>query len=68
MAVPDAEAAPPVDFNPSAVHQALDAAENEFHQLFDGHVPDEVHRFGAFLSTVRMIVDQAADSASKEQQ
>lgn len=65
MAVPDAEAAPLVDFDPSAVHEALTTAENEFHQRFDGHVPDEVHRFGAFLSTVRSIVDQAADRAGK---
>lgn len=58
-------AAPAAGFDPSAIHAALDAAETAYHALFDGHVPDEVHRFGAFLSTVRSIVDQAADRAGK---
>ena len=48
------------------VHQALDTAEEAYHSLFDGHVPDQPPRFAAFLGTVRMIVDQSADSASKE--
>lgn len=61
--VPETAAAP---FDPSEIHKALDQAEALYHSTFAGHVADEVHRFGAFLSTVRMIVDQSADSASKE--
>lgn len=50
----------------SDIHGLLDQAEQTYHAKFEGHVPDEHHRFDAFLSTVRMIVDQSADSASKE--
>ena len=56
----------PAVANVAAVHKALDGAENEYHRLFKGRIADEVHRFEQFLNTVRMIVDQSADSASKE--
>lgn len=59
-------AAPAAPFDTSTVHQALDDASTAYHTAFDGHIPDEIHRFDAFISTVRMIVDQSADSASKE--
>ncbi len=52
-------------FDPAPIHAALNEAEKQYHEMFAGHVPDEVHRFDAFLATVRMIVDQSADSASK---
>lgn len=53
-------------FDVAAIHDLLDKAESKYQSIFKGHVPDEVHRFGQFLNTVRMIVDQSADSASKE--
>ena len=59
------EAAGAAVFDVSAVHKALDAAEKAYHGLFNGRVADEVARFDAFLSTVRMIADQSADRASK---
>jgi hypothetical protein len=49
----------------SGVHALLDQAEQAYHALFDGHVADEVARFGPFLNTVRMIVDQSADRVGK---
>ncbi|HWF25156.1 MAG TPA: hypothetical protein VG275_06905 [Solirubrobacteraceae bacterium] len=58
--------APAGSFDTAAVHDALTVAEDAYQAVFAGHVPDEVHRFGQFLQTVRMIVDQSADSASKE--
>ena len=57
---------PKAEHDVTPVHKALDTAEAEYHRLFEGKVPDEVHRFEAFLATVRMIVDQSADSAGKE--
>ena len=53
-------------FDVAPIHELLAQVERQYHALFDGCVPDEVHRFDAFLSTVRMIVDQSADSAGKE--
>lgn len=64
--VPAAAPAEAAAFDVSPVHAALDQAEETYHSLFDGKVPDEHHRFKAFLSTVRMIVDQSADTATKE--
>lgn len=55
-----------MSYDTQPIHKALTTAEQKYHDLFDGHVPDEVHRFDAFIATVRMIVDQSADSASKE--
>lgn len=60
---PEQTAAPQVDV--SAIHSLLEQAEQEFHRLFEGRVADEVARFGPHLSTVRMVVDQAADRVSK---
>jgi hypothetical protein len=48
-------------FDTSEIHGLLDQADEAYHRLIDGHVPDEYHRFDAFLSTVRMVVDQSAD-------
>lgn len=48
------------------IHGLLTQVEQEYHALFDGKVPDEIHRFDQFLATVRMIVEQSADTASKE--
>lgn len=52
-----------VDATP--VLNLLAKAEEKYHDIFKGRVPDEVHRFEQFLNTVRMIVDQSADRASK---
>lgn len=49
----------------SKIHAALDTAETAYKKLFEGHVPDEHHRFESFLATVRMIVDQSADRTEK---
>jgi hypothetical protein len=48
------------------IHKLLDDAEAAFHELFDGHIEPEVKRFDAFLSQVRMVIDQAADMAPKD--
>lgn len=47
------------------IHDLLGRVEEQYHAIFEGHVPDEVHRFEQFLSTVRMIVDQSADRLGK---
>lgn len=48
----------------SDIHALLDEAERKFHEEL-GHIADEVQRFTPHLNTVRMVVDQAADKASK---
>ena len=53
------------EFDPAAVHDLLDQAEDAYLEVFDGHVPDEIARFKAFLSTVHMIADQSADRSRK---
>ena len=50
----------------ASIHSALDEADEAYHSVFGGHVADEIHRFEQFLATVRMVVDQSADMASKE--
>lgn len=63
---PGPDATPTSEYDTTRVHDLLNQAEAEYHQIFDGHVANEVDRFGKFLSTVRMIVDQSADMAPKE--
>lgn len=55
-----------MSFDVNNIHDLLDNAEQIYRETFEGHVPDEQHRFKAHLDTVRMVVDQSADSASKE--
>lgn len=56
---------PVAGFDVSPLHDLLNQVDAQYNALFEGHVPDERARFGAFLDTVRMIADQSADRASK---
>jgi hypothetical protein len=61
-----APAAPANPYDPAAIIAALDQAAEAFDSTFSGNVvSNEAARFHGFLSTVRGIVDQAADMAPK---
>lgn len=48
------------------IHELLDQAAEEYHNLFAGHVPARQEQFAAHLATVKMAVDHSADEAAKE--